>query len=139
MEKKDFVWALKVLESLPKEKLLEICKDSRIDIKFTVKYECLDERALVETLIFDSDPQDLLSVLKKNVPKIKEMGGSTVYCLPQDLGPFRTVEVWLTRRRHMLLGNYFATGVSYRNVDVFGPVFLGVVGFEDVLRNYPQF
>jgi hypothetical protein len=68
-KKEDFVWALKVLESLPKEKLIEICKDPRIDIKFTVKDEYLDERTLVETLILDSDTEDLLFVLKKGDQK----------------------------------------------------------------------
>jgi len=34
-EKEDFVWALKILELLPREKLIQICKDPRIELRFT--------------------------------------------------------------------------------------------------------
>lgn len=34
-EKEDFVWALKILESLPKEKLIEICQDPKVQLRFT--------------------------------------------------------------------------------------------------------
>jgi hypothetical protein len=66
-KKEDFVWALKVLESLPKEKLIEICKDPRIDLKFTGKdwETTTDEEEIIGALIADYPPNILLPVLKE--------------------------------------------------------------------------
>jgi hypothetical protein len=34
-KKEDFIWALKILESLPREKLIKLCEHPEIDIRFT--------------------------------------------------------------------------------------------------------
>jgi hypothetical protein len=67
MKKEDFVWALKVLESLPKEKLIEICKNPRIDLKFTRKdwETTTEEEEIIGALIADYPPNILLPVLRE--------------------------------------------------------------------------
>jgi hypothetical protein len=66
-KKEDFVWALKVLESLPKENLIEICKDPRIDLKFTGKdwETTTDEEEIIGALIADYPPNILIPVLRE--------------------------------------------------------------------------
>jgi hypothetical protein len=65
-KKEDFIWALKILESLPKEKLIELCQHPEIDIRFTYStWDEVDEEQLVAVLISDVPPNTLLNVIKK--------------------------------------------------------------------------
>jgi len=64
-KKEDFIWALKILESLPKEKLIELCQHPEIDIKPSGGWGGWDEEQLVAVLISDVPPDTLLNVIKK--------------------------------------------------------------------------
>lgn len=71
-QKEDFIWALKVLESLPKEKLIEICEDPQIQLRFIdidknkpEDWDKIDEEQIVSALISDYGPDTLLPILKK--------------------------------------------------------------------------
>jgi len=66
-KKEDFVWALKILELLPREKLIQICKDPRIELRFTGENweETTPEEEIVGALISDYPPDILINVLKE--------------------------------------------------------------------------
>lgn len=65
-KKEDFVWALQVLESLPKEKLVAICEHPEVRIKFTsATFDDVDEEDLVSVIVSDTTPELLLKVLKE--------------------------------------------------------------------------
>jgi hypothetical protein len=64
--KEDFIFVLSVLESLPKEKLIEICKSPEIQLRFSGDNweKIVDEEDIVSALISDYSPEDLIWVAK---------------------------------------------------------------------------
>jgi hypothetical protein len=64
-EKEDFIWILKILESLPQEKLIKLCEHPEIDIKTSGGWGGWDEEQLIAVLISDVHPDTLLNVIKK--------------------------------------------------------------------------
>jgi len=65
-KKEDFIWSLKILESLPREKLIKLCEHPEIDIRFTYStWDEVDEEQLIAVLISDVPPDTLLNVIKK--------------------------------------------------------------------------
>jgi hypothetical protein len=65
--KEDFIFVLSVLESLPKEKLIEICKSPEIQLRFSGDNweKIVDEEEIIGALISDYPPEDLILVAKK--------------------------------------------------------------------------
>jgi hypothetical protein len=66
-QKEDFIWALKILESLSKKDLIKICNHPAVQIKFiNSSWDKVDEEEIIGAIISDIKPDLLLSILKNN-------------------------------------------------------------------------
>lgn len=66
-KKEEFAWVVEKLETASMEKLLEICRDSDIELTFTGDdwEKTIDDEQIISALITDYPPVILIPVIKK--------------------------------------------------------------------------
>ncbi len=65
-QKEDFIWTLKILESLPKNELLKICKYFENKLQLTppaLRWEDLQKDKLIDLILSEIHPQIVIRIL----------------------------------------------------------------------------